>query len=613
MTLSSLLIQLLNGLAAASSLFLVSAGLSLIFGVTRIVNFAHGSLYMLGLYIAYSLIEALGRTPVGFWSAVILAALAVGLVGVVIEVAILRRIYRAPELFQLLATFAVVLVIKDAALYVWGSEDLVGPRAPGLSGAVEILGGRMPTYDLLLIGIGPLVLLGVSTLLTRTRWGALVRAATQDREMVGALGVDQAKLFTSVFFVGAVLAGLGGALQIPREPANLDLDLSVIADAFVVTVVGGLGSLGGAFIAAILIGVAKALCIGFGLSKLTLVVEFVIMGVVLVLRPYGLLGKPPAMARAAGEAPPPLAPPRWQISAAWIVLFLLVPLLADRYVTVLLTDIACFALFAVSLHFIMGPAGMVSFGHAAYFGLGAYAAAILFKSAGLPMELALVMAPFVAGLFAVVYGWFCVRLSGVYLAMLTLAFAQISWSIVFQWDSLTAGSNGLVGIWPSEWLAGKSVYYYLTLALCGLGIAFLWRVLFSPFGYALRAGRDSPLRAEAIGIDVRAFQWMAFVLAGVLAGLAGAVFAFSKGSISPSAVSISQSTDGLVMVLLGGIETLTGPVVGAAIFTWLRDILARETDFWRAALGLLILLIVVAFPQGLVGGLKALVARWRPA
>jgi len=378
-------------------------------------------------------------------------------------------------------------------------------------------------------------------------------------------------------------------------------------------VVGGLGSLGGAFLAAILIGVAKAFCIGLGVSKLTLVVEFVIMGLVLVMRPYGLLGKPPAMARAIGEAPPPLAPPRRWAVAAWLALFLIVPLFADRYVTVLLTDIACFALFAVSLHFIMGPAGMVSFGHAAYFGLGAYAGALLFKKAGLPMELALVLAPFVAGLFAVVYGWFCVRLSGVYLAMLTLAFAQISWSIVFQWDELTAGSNGLVGVWPSMWLSGKPAYYYLTLALCGAGIALLWRALFSPFGYVLRAGRDSPLRAEAIGIDLRAFQWAAFVLAGTLAGLAGAVFAFSKGSISPSSVSIAQSTDGLVMVLLGGVETLTGPIVGAAIFTWLRDTLARETDYWRAALGLMILLIVVVFPQGLVGGLKALYARWRPA
>ena len=332
MTFASILIQLLNGLAAAASLFLVSAGLSLIFGVTRIVNFAHGSLYMLGLYGAYTLIEALGRTPLGFWSAVVLAALAVGLVGVLIEVLVLRRIYRAPELFQLLATFAVVLVIKDIALFAWGAEDLVGPRAPGLSMAVEILGKRIPVYDLLLIAIGPVVLGVLWLLLTRTRWGALVRAATQDREMVGALGVDQAKLFTSVFFVGSVLAGLGGALQIPREPANLELDLAVIADAFVVTVVGGLGSIGGAFLAAILIGVAKAFCIGIGtvtwfgfemsFSKLTLVVEFLIMA-----RGAGGAALRPARqaagrcsALAAEPAPPLTAAVAGQFALVWLAL-----------------------------------------------------------------------------------------------------------------------------------------------------------------------------------------------------------------------------------------------------------------------------------------------------
>jgi branched-chain amino acid transport system permease protein len=576
---------------------------------------------MLGLYAGCSLVDVLGRTPLGFWGAVVVAALAVGMVGVVIEMLVLRRIYHAPELFQLLATFAVVLVIKDAALYAWGSEDIVGPRAPGLSMAVDILGKRIPAYDLLLIAIGPVMLGLLWLLLARTRWGALVRAATQDREMVGALGVDQARLFTSVFFVGAALAGLGGALQMPREPANLDLDLSVIADAFVVTVVGGLGSLPGALLAAILIGVAKAVCIGLGtmhvlgveivFSKLVLVVEFVIMGVVLVLRPYGLLGRPPAAVRAAGSAPPPLRPPRPIWVAAWIALLLIVPLASDEYLQALLIDIACFGLFAASLHFIMGPGGMISFGHAAYFGLGAYAGAVLLKHAGLPMEAALVLAPFCAGFFAIVYGWFCVRLSGVYLAMLTLAFAQITWSIVFQWDSLTAGSNGMIGIWPAAWLSHKGVYFYMTLLFCGLGVAFLWRALFSPFGYVLRAGRDSPLRAEAIGIDVRRYQWAAFVLAGTMAGLAGAVFAFSKGSISPSVTSISQSTDGLVMVLLGGVDTLTGPLVGAGLFTWLRDLLARETDYWRAALGLVILLVVVLFPQGLVGGLKLLFGRGR--
>ena len=324
-----------------------------------------------------------------------------------------------------------------------------------------------------------------------------------------------------------------------------------------------------------------------------------------------MLGKPQAVQRIAADPAPPLTAPSWKIALVWVVLLLAVPLVADRYITIMLTDIVCFALFAVSLHFIMGPAGMVSFGHAAYFGLGAYAAGLLFKRAGLPMEAALLLAPLCAGAFAVVYGWFCVRLSGVYLAMLTLAFAQISWSVVFQWDSVTGGSNGVFGIWPSAWLAGKTTYYYLALALCGAGIALLWRVLFSPFGFVLRAGRDSPLRAEAIGIDLRGFQWAAFVLVGALAGLAGSVYAFSKGSISPSTISIGQSTDGLIMVLLGGVETLTGPVVGAAVYTWVRDAVARHTEFWRAVMGGIILLIVLLFPQGLVGGLKALFLRWK--
>ena len=286
MTLSAFAVQLLNGLAGASSLFLVAAGLSLIFGVTRIVNFAHGSFFMLGVYGAYSAVERLGPA-IGFWPALLLAALGVGVFGALVELLLLRRIYRAPELFQLLATFALVLVIKDAALWLWGPEDLLGPRAPGLGGAVEILGRRFPSYDLLLIAVGPLVLGALHLLLTRTRWGTLVRAATQDREMVGALGVNQAGLFTSVFALGALLAGLGGALQLPREPAALGLDLLTIGDAFVVVVVGGMGSIPGAFVAALLIAEIKALCAGLGtvdvfgmsfsFSKLTLVAEFLVM------------------------------------------------------------------------------------------------------------------------------------------------------------------------------------------------------------------------------------------------------------------------------------------------------------------------------------------------
>jgi len=625
MSFSGFIVQLLNGLAGASSLFFVAAGLSLIFGVTRIVNFAHGSFFMVGIYIAYTLVERLG-SGLGFWPALLLAAVAVGILGALIEVLLLRRIYKAPELFQLLATFALVLVIKDAVLYLWGPDELLGPRAPGLSGSLMILGRQFPTYDLFLIVVGPVVLGLVWLLLTRTRFGTLVRAATQDREMVSALGVNQAWLFTAVFALGALLAGLGGALQLPREPATLEMDLNTIGSAFVVVVVGGMGSIPGAYAAALLLAEIKAICIWLGVveifgvsvsfSKLTLVVDFIVMAIVLVWRPWGLFGKPQAPSRYFGMQEEPLrrAGKTYLIAAALLGLLLVaLPVLtaASPYTTVLLIDLLIAALFAASLHFIMGPAGMHSFGHAAYFGLGAYGAALLVRSSGLPMELALIVAPLVAAIGAFVYGWFAVRLSGVYLAMLTLAFAQITWAITYQWDSLTGGSNGLTGVWPSEWLSDKRAYYWLTLLLVGAAILWLRRVLFSPFGYAMRAGRDSALRADAIGIDVKRIQWTAFVIAGAVAGLAGSLYAFSKGSISPESMSVGKSVDGLVMVLLGGVQTLAGPVVGAVVFTWLHDTVARNTDYWRAMLGAIILLLVLLFPQGVAGFAKQVFDRVR--
>ena len=620
MSASGLLAQLLNGLASASSLFLVSVGLSLIFGVTRTINFAHGSFYMLGAFIAYSSVDVLSP-HIGFWPALLLAPLACGVLGALTEMLLLRRIYKAPELFQLLATFALVLVIKDAALWLWGAEELFGPRAEGLEGSVEILGRQFPTYDLFLIAVGPCVLLGLTLLLTKTRFGTLVRAATQDREMVGALGVNQAWLFTAVFALGTLLAGLGGALQLPREPASLEMDMLSIGAAFVVVVVGGMGSIPGAFLAALLVAELKAVCIWLGVqdiagveisfSKLTLVVEFLVMAAVLVWRPWGLLGKPQSLSRNSGEPEQPLRPAGRTATSGWVALLaalVLLPIMssvvsgdAGSYSTVLLTDIFIAALFAASLHFILGPGGMHSFGHVAYFGLGAYGAALLVRTLDLPMPAALLLGPLAAAAGALLYGWFCVRLSGVYLTMLTLAFAQISWAIVFQWDDFTGGSNGVTGVWPPEWASSGANFYWLALGLCAVGIYLLRRLLFSPLGYALRASRDSALRADAIGIDVRRIQWMAFVIASLFAGLAGALFAFSKGGVAPDAMSVTKSVDALVMVLLGGVQTLAGPLVGAAAFTWLHDTVARNTEYWRALMGATMLILVLLAPQGIAG------------
>ena len=340
-----------------------------------------------------------------------------------------------------------------------------------------------------------------------------------------------------MFALGALLAGLGGALQLPREPATSSSTCCTIGEAFVVVVVGGMGSIPGAYVAALLIAEIKAICIGIGtvacVRHRLLVLQADAGG--RVSRDGGRAGRGGPGACSAGRrrlsrnsapAEAPLRAPTQRLKVAGrraAVVLLALPFVTagSPYATVLMIDLLIAALFAASLHFIMGPAGMHSFGHAAYFGLGAYGAALLVRAVGLPMEAgAGRRAAGRGGSARCVFGWFACGLSGVYLAMLTLAFAQIVWSITFQWDDFTGGSNGLTGVWPARVAVGQARVLLRSrwcwwccgaLVRCGAS-------LFSPFGYAMRAGRDSPLRADAIGIDVKRMQWVAFVIAALFAG-----------------------------------------------------------------------------------------------
>ena len=599
------LVQFLTGLSDASALFLVACGLSLIFGVSRIVNLAHGSFYMVGAYVAYYLIEYFPHGVFSFWAGILVSALVVGLIGVTVEILLLRRLYHTPELFILFATFGIVLMIQDMSRWLFGAEDILGPQAPGLDGSIDIMGSLLPQYDIALIVLAAVILMGLWLLLNRTRWGILVRAATEDREMSDALGVNQARLFTGIFFLGSFLAGLGGAIQLPKGGANLLMDFNIIAAAFVVVVVGGMGSMPGAYLAAVIIGELSA----FGVlvfPQSTLVLMFLVMAAVLVIRPHGILGQAELQEHGTAlSAESALKPASKKIRRLGMLLLIFVfglPVFAGSFSLVLMTEIALFALASMSLYFMMGPGGMVSFGHAAFFGGGAYAAALMVRYMNTPMELAIFLAPALVGLLALIIGWFCVRLSGVYMAMLTLAFAQICWSIVFQWGAFTGGDDGILSIWPSEWAGEKIVFYYLTMTLCIGGIQALRYFIFTPFGYTMRACRDSALRVDSIGIDLRRHQWFAFTLAGVFAGLAGGIYVFSKGSVFPDEMAIPRSFDFLFMVLLGGVERLFGPIAGAAAFTWLHDKIAR-IDFWQLILGGIFILLVVAFPRGIAGSI----------
>jgi branched-chain amino acid transport system permease protein len=604
---SFLIIQALNGLASASTLFITACGLSLVFGVTRIINFAHGSFYMLGAYFAATLIPVLVHwmsPTIGFWSGILISALAVGVVGVLFEVLVLRRVYRLSELYQLLVTFGAVLVVSDLVTMLFGRDDIFGMKAPNLQGTVEIIGRRFPTYDLFVIAMGPIVLGLLLLLLKKTRFGVFVRAATQDREMVGVLGVNQALLFTGILFVGSFLAGLGGALQTPRLPANSQMDISIITECFVVTVVGGMGSITGAFLAAMLIGLLQAFGILI-LPKISLVLAFLLMAVVLVVRPWGFLGRPETTVPPPADTEAPTA--KTAFSQILLVVFALgiiaFPALSDEYGLKVVMEVMIMSLYAISLRYLVVTGGLVSFGHAAYFGLGAYGAALVVKHLGAPMELALFAAPVAAFAGAAFFGFFIVRLRGVYLAMLSLAAAQIVYAVAFQWTGFTGGDNGMIGIWPSPWASNRIAFYYLVLAVVAATILGLRHLTNAPLGFALRATRDSEVRAASIAINVRLHRWLAFTIAGGAAGVAGGLLAFMNGSVDPTLLAVSTSVDGLIILLLGGLQSSVGTIAGAVVLHELKNEFIALTDYWRFFLGASIILLVLVMPQGLMGAL----------
>src|SRR5437899_66064 len=417
---SFLFAQALSGLTAAMFLFLIAAGLSLIFGVLRVLNFSHGSFYMLGAYLAYQVVQWAATTPGRFWWATIGAALGIAALGGVVERLLLRHLYAKEELYQLLFTYALVLILGDVAKKLWGTGQLSVSRPPGLTGAVELFGTRLPYYNLFILLLGPAIALAFWIVLHRTRTGRFIRAAALDREMLGALGVHLTGLYPGV------------------------LVLVMVAAFFV-------------------------------------------------------------------------------------------PALGSRFYTFVATDVVIMGLFAVSLNLLIGYTGLVSFGHAAYFGIGAYTTGILMKKLGVPFVLAFPAAGLGAGLAALVFGFFCVRLTKIYFAMLTLAFAQIVWAICFKWNDVTGGEQGMPEIpYPAlDWMQrlpffgdfrASDHFYLVTVVLVALCFWTLRRIVGSPFGRLLTTIRENPERAEFIGVSVRRYELIAFVIVRILDGLAGGLF-----------------------------------------------------------------------------------------
>jgi branched-chain amino acid transport system permease protein len=606
-----LVAQLLNGLVYGVLLFLMAAGLSLIFGLMNVVSLAHGSFFMLGAFFGLSIFQFTGS----FWLALVLAPIPVAVLGIVMEVLFMRPLYQRGHMDQVLLTFGFTFVFFDFVQTVWGRVIVRLPAPDVLQGATQIGIGVFSTYRLFLIALGFAIALLLWLFLERSRVGAMVRAGVDDAAMAAGLGANVPLLFTAIFGAGVALAALGGVAAGPVLGLYPGMDTEILIPAFIVIVIGGMGSLRGAFVGSLLIGVADTFGKAY-LPSLALFLIYLVMAAVLLVRPQGLFGVKYTGVSAAPAVTTVSMPATRQARAAGLVVILAMlayPFVVTDYPRALVAEIYVFAIFAMSLDLLLGFTGLMSLGHAAFFGLGAYAVAILGTLFGVNAWLALAAGILLAAAGAALIGFFCVRTSGIPFLMLTLAFSQLVFSIALKWRDVTGGTDGMAiaekpGFFGFD-LGNSLPMYFMTLGFLLASYWALRRLLNAPLGHVFVGIRENEPRMLAIGYRTRAYKLLSFTIAGAFAGLSGGLYAIFNSFISPDAIYWTASGDILIMTMLGGAGTLIGPAIGAGIFLLMKNVVSSYSEHWLAIIGAIFICCVLFFPGGIWGTLRQV--RWR--
>jgi branched-chain amino acid transport system permease protein len=609
------LTHVFNGLSFGMLLFVLAAGLSLIFGLCRIVNLSHGCFYLLGGYIGVSAVRWTGNFPL----AILTAMVSMALLGMLVERFLLSR-FRVKPLAQVLLTFGLIFVFEDLAIWVWGGTPVLLKKLAFLTGATNLFGFYYPAYRLFIILVGVAILILLYWVLVRTRLGIFIRAGVDDGEMANGVGIRMNFLMTLTFGFGTLLTGLAGSIGAPFLGVHPGLDLDVLLYAMAVVIVGGLGSLKGSFIGALMVGLVDALSKAIW-PETGMFSMFALMSVVLIFKPTGLFGlpiAPPAQAAVSEEMfldSAPAVPGGGAGLSGWLsrpsltrvlafcllAVALLCPILLPTYYVRLFTLALIWAIFAMSLDLILGLGGIVSLGHAVFFGIATYAialSAIHLTQALLPQ---IALALFVSAFAALALGWLLLKSRGVYFMMLTIAFSQVFRAIAHTWRSVTGGGDGLSNIPKPAWTASVEHFFYFTLAVFIFVYLFLRFFRKSRTGISLIGIRESEKRMTSLGYNVDRVKLISFVLSGGLGGLAGILYVYFNGYVSPDYFAVDTSAQAIIMIILGGAGTLTGPIIGSFFLVYMKDILSTVTERWTLILGILFVLVVVFAPSGVVG------------
>jgi branched-chain amino acid transport system permease protein len=618
---------LFNGFAFSGLLFLLSVGLTLILGLIRVVNFAHGVLFILGGYMFVMITNATNSLILG----ILVSIITLAVVGGFIEFVLLKRVYGRGHLAQIIITFGVVLIAQDVIKLIWSNVPYNLTAIPTfLQGSVDIGDVTVPKNSIFIIGVAILMGIILLLILNKTKLGKRINAASLDTEMANALGMNVPFLFTSVFILGSACAAVAGALLSLKVSLVPALSMEYLIYAFAVVIIGGLGSFKGSIYGSLIVGI----CYSFGimiLPNFAMIFIFALLLLTLLIRPRGLFGvveEERTIKLRAEEGKTIILPGLKKSSkrvrqlilwGAIIVLLIVLSRILPTFWVLFITEILILILLASSLNMVIGS-GLVSLAHAAFFGAGAYISSVVLIQLTSSLFLSIAISVVGAAIIAFVIGILSLRHVELYFTLITLAFAQFFYTLVFKWKAVTGGDDGLMGIpFPSINVFGLTgeiftpdstlKYLYYVLVFVVIGLVFIRIILNSPFGQVLHGIRENTERVSFLGLNPKKFKVAVFVIAGGLAGLAGALFAPFQMVISPIVAHWSKSVEPIFMNIIGGTATNIGPGIGAAVYLFFKDTISSITEYWRIWFGLLLIAIILVFPQGIIGYSRIAIAK----
>lgn len=625
-----------NGFAIGSAFFLAAAGVTILFGILRILNFAHGSFLMVGAYLAHTILSVVDiYNMYTFLVVALVVGFIVGVMGLIVDRIVFRRLHGLDEAVALIATFALMLVVNGVVVLIWGAHYVSVDAPRELQGAMVAGSLFMPSYSIYLIVVGLVAFVLLDTFLHRSWTGKVLLAVAEDRWITGILGHSPRRLELLAVFLAFFLAGFGGAMLVPNQILTPELGNHLIIQAFAVVIVGGLGSVRGSFLAAMVLGMAESI----GALYMPSLSLYLGMILILILRPQGLIApknaprpgswsfgwllprkryRPsqalnaartqgvtelPHEVRSAGRTP--LHP---GLLALAFALLLSVGFLAGEGIIFVVGFTLISVVFAMSWNLMFGFTGVASFGHAAFFAVGAYVSAYMLKTyPEVSVFLLLPAAMLAAGIIALPVGIVALRrATGVQLAILTLALAEvlrvlISYTPALGRDEgLSAIPRPVLGLFGVS-LQSETAYYFFILVACSLMFLFIWAVTFSSFGRILRSIRQDPQRALFLGINVDRYRLMSFVLAAAVAAFAGALAAPLSQIVTPAVASVTRSTEPMLNTLLGGAWSFWGPAVGTFLFAAIDYGTRTLAGLSELVTGGILLGVVLLAPRGAVG------------